>query len=333
VHVSEGALSADTALTIVTLYKPAMSFPPVVLRPLPVADDDTSPSALSAHLDELRTRIDERLRAWVPEPGTETDAISHAMHDCLLAPGKRLRPLLLLLAADDLGVDAGSVIDAACALEMVHAASLALDDLPCMDDARVRRGRPALHIGHGDDVAILASVALLGQAFGAVSSGALAPAVRVRCLSVMAEAIGPRGLVGGQCRDLHDGRASRSAEAIARTNQLKTGSLFAAALEMAAVAAHADTATRAALAAVAWEIGQAYQLADDIADVCGNAALLGKDVGRDAGKSTLVALLGMAVARERLDEHVARVETALAEVLGPETKLARFARLLFPGQN
>jgi geranylgeranyl diphosphate synthase type II len=300
-----------------------------VLRPFPALDVIAS-IGFAAHVDALRARVDERLLAWIPAPQPDTDAVSCAMHACALAPGKRLRPLLLLLAAEDLGVEAGDVIDAACALEMVHAASLALDDLPCMDDAQMRRGRPALHVLHGDDIAILAAVALLGQAFAAAGSSTLAPAVRVRCMTVMAEAIGPRGLVGGQCRDLRDGRAERNAESIVQTNHLKTGSLFAAAVEMAALAAHADAATRAALAAFAIELGQAFQLADDIADACGSAAALGKDVGRDAGKSTLVALLGLSAAREYLAGHVERAQSALLLALGPDASLARYVRRLIP---
>jgi geranylgeranyl diphosphate synthase type II len=300
-----------------------------VFQPFPALDLVAS-IGFSAHVDALRTRVDERLLAWIPAPQSDTDTVSRAMHACALAPGKRLRPLLLLLAAEDLGVEAGDVIDAACALEMVHAASLALDDLPCMDDAQLRRGRPALHVLHGDDIAILTAVALLGQAFASAGSSALAPAVRVRCMTVMAEAIGPRGLVGGQCRDLRDGRIERSAESIVQTNQLKTASLFTAAVEMAALAAHADAATRAALALFAAELGQAFQLADDIADACGTALVLGKDVGRDAGKSTLVALLGLPAARAELAEHVARAQASLRVALGPDASLASYVRQLIP---
>jgi geranylgeranyl diphosphate synthase type II len=303
--------------------------PSSVLRPFPALDVIAS-IGFAAHVEALHARIDERLLAWIPAPQPDTDTVSRAMHDCALAPGKRLRPLLLLLAAGDLGVEAGDVIDAACALEMVHAASLALDDLPCMDDARLRRGRPALHVLHGDDVAILAAVALLGQAFAAAGSSTLAPAVRVRCMTVLAEAIGPRGLVGGQCRDLRDGRVRRDAESIVQTNQLKTGSLFTAAVEMAALAAQADAATRVALAAFATEFGQAFQLADDIADACGTSAALGKDVGRDAEKSTLVALLGLAATRGRLAEHMALAQASLLMALGPDASLARYVRQLIP---
>lgn len=303
--------------------------PSSVLRPFPALDVIAS-IGFAAHLEALHARIDERLLAWIPAPQSDTDAVSRAMHDCALAPGKRLRPLLLLLAAGDLGVEAGDVIDAACALEMVHAASLALDDLPCMDDAQLRRGRPALHMLHGDDIAILAAVALLGQAFAAAGSSTLAPAVRVRCMTVLAEAIGPRGLVGGQCRDLRDGRVQRSAESIVQTNQLKTGSLFAAALEMAGLAAQADAATRSALGAFATEFGQAFQLADDIADACGSTVVLGKDVGRDAGKSTLVALLGLKAARECLAGHMERAQASLQLALGPDASLARYVARLIP---
>ncbi len=281
-----------------------------------------------AHVDALRSRVDERLLAWIPAPESDTDTVSRAMHACVMAPGKRLRPLLLLLAAQDMGVEASDVIDAACALEMVHAASLALDDLPCMDDAQMRRGQPALHVLHGDDVAILAAVALLGQAFVAAGSSTLAPAVRVRCMTILAEAIGPRGLVGGQCRDLRDGRVQRSAESIVQTNQLKTGSLFTAAVEIAALAAHADATTRTALVTFACELGQAFQLADDIADACGTASTLGKDVGRDAGKSTLVALLGLTAARDCLAQHMTQAQASLRRALGPDASLARYARQL-----
>ena len=256
-------------------------------------------SELRALRDALHRRLDQLLPA-----GGERDRVSAAMREGALAPGKRIRPLLLMLAACDLGCDKNhpGLLDLACAVEMVHAASLVLDDIPCMDNAALRRGRPTIHRQFGQDVAILAAVALLSNAFGVVAAAeGLSDACRAQAVAELSAAVGLQGLVQGQFRDLNEGNVARSEEAIADTNELKTSMLFRATLQMAALAADASPEIRQKLGFFARDLGQAFQLLDDLAD--GHSGT-GKDLNKDEGKSTLVALLGAEAVQQRLHAHL-----------------------------
>ncbi|MDB5938252.1 MAG: Farnesyltranstransferase (Geranylgeranyl-diphosphate synthase)-like protein, partial [Polaromonas sp.] len=218
-------------------------------------------------LASLREQIDARLAELLPPPEHAGDLMGAALHEGVLAPGKRIRPLLMLLVGRSLGHRSAALLDLACAVEMVHAASLFLDDMPCMDNARLRRGRPAVHARFGEDVAMLGAVALVTQACAiAASAPGLHGELRAQLVRVLCQAMGLQGLVRGQYRDLREGAAERHCEEISSTNQQKTGSLFSAGFEMAALAAGADDATRRALRTAALELGQAFQLRDDMED-------------------------------------------------------------------
>lgn len=261
----------------------------------------------------LRDALNSRLDRLLP-PGGERDRVSAAMREGTLAPGKRIRPLLLLLAAHDLGCDKShpGLLDLACAVEMVHSASLILDDIPCMDNATLRRGRPTIHRQYGQDVAILAAVALLSNAFGIIASAEGLPAdCRTQAVTQLSSAVGLQGLVQGQYQDLNEGGDTRSPTAIARTNDLKTSMLFDATLQMAALAADASPLVRQKLRYFAQDLGQAFQLLDDLAD---SHAGTGKDPHQDAGKSTLVALLGAEVVHQRLRDHLNSADRHFAYV-------------------
>jgi geranylgeranyl diphosphate synthase type II len=282
------------------------------------------------YLGALRGRIDRRLARLLSASADENDLIGAAMKAALLSPGKRVRPLIVVLAGGQLGAREAPLLDLGCALEMVHAASLVLDDMPCMDDARLRRGLPTVHVRFGEDIAVLTAVALLGQAFKVISSASELPSLlRARLVGVLADAVGAQGLVRGQYQDLREGGWPRRVGEIAETNHLKTGALFAAALEMAAQVAHARDDVRMTLREAALELGQAFQLYDDLCDGASDAPLC-KDLGKDAGKSTLVALLGQEAARQRLHGHVQRIDTLLSGVYGPDCLLLRLLCLLFP---
>lgn len=281
----------------------------------------------SQDLVGLRQRIDARLAGLLPEAAEKDDLIGAAMVAAALSPGKRVRPMVLVLAAQELGATESSVIGLGCALEMVHAASLVLDDMPCMDDARLRRGEPTIHVSYGQDVAVLAAVGLLSLAFKVVATApGIAPGLRARLTAVLADAVGEQGLVRGQFEDLHAGRRGRQAGEVAGTNQLKTGALFTAALEMAALAGRANDSVRVTLGEIALEIGQAFQLYDDLCD----GEPVGKDAHKDKGKSTLVALLGVEAARQRLRQHLQRVENLCRTVYGPQSALLWLLTSLFP---
>lgn len=272
------------------------------------------------NLATLRAAVEERLATLAPAEN-RTGALDAAMRYVLLAPGKRLRPILTVLASWELGIRDLRALDAGCAIEMVHAASLVLDDLPCMDDAPRRRGRASAHIAFGEDVAILASVALLGRAFATASAAPhLDPSVRSRLVTIVAEAVGPDGLSGGQFADLRGADCAQALDRIVDANHLKTGILFVAAVEAAAAIAGANKIERERLCTFATHLGQAFQLLDDLKD--------GQEPGADAedcGKVTLVSVLGSDDARRRLESHVTK---ALA-CLKPDGVLASFVHGMF----
>ncbi len=287
----------------------------------------TIDSGFTEHLMQLRAAIHGRLDELLPAASNERDLVAAAVRDGALAPGKRMRPLLLLLAANGLGASQRHALDMACAIEMVHAASLILDDMPCMDNAQLRRGRPTVHLAFGEDIAILAAVALLSRAFGVVASiEGVRPLVRTQLVEILANTVGSQGLVQGQLQDLRDGKHARSEEEIAATNNLKTGVLFSAIMDMAYLISDAPKPVRSVLQCFAIELGHAVQLYDDLQDINPNSD---KDQGKDDGKSTLLALYGEQKVRERLDGHLARAQVCLDEAYGGDVYIGRFLSMLF----
>lgn len=266
--------------------------------------------------------------------------IVEAMRYCLLAPGKRLRPLLVMLACEAVGGDPNQSLPAGAALEMIHTYSLIHDDLPAMDDDDLRRGRPTCHKQYGEALAILTGDALLTTAFEMVSSR-YDPATAAVITLEMARAAGPAGMVGGQVFDLiGDGRITgdtpTTPEHLENIHNRKTGALFRAALRMGVhVATNGlPTPTRAGQLAemdrFAAGFGLAFQITDDLLDVESSAEKTGKRVGKDAnrGKLTYPALLGVAGSRQAATRQVAAAVDA-AERLGPAGRpLAELARFL-----
>ncbi|WP_285424056.1 MULTISPECIES: polyprenyl synthetase family protein [unclassified Pseudomonas] len=278
-------------------------------------------------LSHVRASIEKRLDELLPESGNERDLVALAMRECTLAPGKRMRPILLMLAAEGLGHDGTCGLDLGCAVEMIHAASLVLDDMPCMDNAALRRGRPTVHLKFGEDVAILTAVALLSRAFGVIASiSDLAPATRTQLVELAANAVGMQGLVRGQFQDLRDGQHPRSPEEIAVTNNLKTGVLFGAIVDMAWLISDAGESVRPQLQVFAVELGQAFQMYDDLRDSCPDSD---KDQGKDAGKSTFVSLYGEARVKEQLHLHLANAELSLREIFGDSTMISGYMKTIF----
>ncbi|WP_370194342.1 MULTISPECIES: polyprenyl synthetase family protein [Aurantimonas] len=284
----------------------------------------------------LIARIDARLAVLVPRALPGQTGLDLAIRESVLAPGKRLRPMMAALTAGDLGGDEGVAVDAGCAVEMVHASSLILDDLPCMDDATMRRGRPAAHVTHGEDVAVLSAIAILSGAYEMLARvEGLSPAARLEAVTVLTRAVGVEGLVGGQFADLRGGRAERPLHEIAATNGRKTGALFLAAVEIGAIAAGAGETTRAHLRGFATELGHAFQLLDDLLDGGPSAATIGKDVNKDAGKSTIVSMLGRASVEHRIERHVEAAHGELTSVFGASSRLHRLtdAIVALPGRT
>lgn len=269
----------------------------------------------------LKGTVDRRLAALLPEAPLANE-LAAALRYSVLAPGKRIRPLLTIMAGWESGSRTLAALDAGCALEMVHAASLILDDMPAMDDAPERRGQAATHVRFGEDVAMLSAIALLNQAYATVAGmESVDAATRCALIAILSRAVGLHGLAGGQYADLRPGDR-REATSVALTTHLKTGVLFVAAVEMAAAVHRMSVEATERLRGFAVELGQAFQILDDIVD---SRTLLGSGRPEDDGKNTLLSLLGQEATHGRLRTHV---NGAIGR-LQPAGPLADFVRSIF----
>jgi len=255
----------------------------------------------------VEARLDDHLTTPAGVPATLSGAMRHA----LLAPSKRVRPVLLFLVAEPEEGQTQTVLDVGCAVEMVHTASLILDDLPCMDDAQMRRQRPTTHVAFGQATAILGAIALLTRAFGIIAGLDDVPApTRARLAQVLADAVGWDGLVAGQEIDVNGRAAVVEPLQIDQLNWLKTGVLFVAAAEMGAILRGLEDDKIASVREFARHFGLAFQTADDLLDKS-SVAVAGKDVNKDADKTTLVTLFGAGKAEQTCRQHIADAEAAL----------------------
>jgi geranylgeranyl pyrophosphate synthase len=290
-------------------------------------------SDLDAYFQDRRREIEaalDRLLAASRAP----EVVAAAMRYAALGPGKRLRPILTLAAAESVAPHAGlhaataraAALPAACAVEMIHAYSLVHDDLPAMDDDALRRGRPTTHVAYGEGMAILAGDGLLTDAFAVLAAwpepardGASIER-RLRAVARLAAAAGSSGMVGGQAIDLAavgqpaPTDSNEAAAALEDMHGRKTGALIRAAAVMGAILVGAETMLVDAIDAYARELGLAFQIIDDILDVEGSADAIGKTAGKDAaaGKPTFPALYGLAESRRRAAACVDRARGALA---------------------
>jgi geranylgeranyl diphosphate synthase type II len=284
-----------------------------------------------AELVAAHRRINIRLEELVSASSGAPDLLREATRYTLLAPGKRIRPLLTVLAGSALGSDHPATLDAACALEMIHSASLILDDLPSMDNAKLRRGRAATHIAFGEDVAILAAISLLSRSFGVVCQAEhLSGSVRAELVCILSHATGAFGLAGGQVADLRPADKA-STGCAAMVSQLKTGVLFTAAIDMAAAIAGVTDLRRSALHRFAEHIGCAFQLRDDLLDDTASSIDTGKDAGQDRGKATMVNLLGMEDAAWRMRRNIDDGLASLAPLAARAAPLRELVGNLFAG--
>ncbi len=275
---------------------------------------------LRDYLDGLRLRVEAALADCLPPAGDCPERLASAMRYSLLGGGKRLRPILCLMAVEACGGDPSAALPAACALEMVHTYSLIHDDLPAMDDDDLRRGRPTCHKAYDEATAILAGDGLLTLAFELVARGTSPAAATVECVRILAEAAGPSGMVGGQMADLlaerravdlHEDGSAAELEAIHRR---KTGALLLAPLTMGAAIADAPADAREALIQYGKAVGLAFQIVDDVLDVEGDETKLGKRVGKDSGqgKWTYPRFLGVEGSRDRARRLADEAVAALA---------------------
>ncbi len=272
----------------------------------------------------LRDLIEGRLGELLPAETVPPQNLSRAIRYATLGPGKRLRGILTLLAATAGRTDPRPALDTACAIEMVHAASLIIDDLPIMDDASMRRGQPSTHRVFGEDTATLASFALLNRAFGVIAAdGALAAQLRADIVVLLHQAVGTQGLIGGQELDLHEDYAADDVAGLSEMYQRKTGILFIAAAEAGGRIAAMERSQLAGLRRYARYLGLAYQLADDLADVRDSAT-----AGSDA-EPNIVAAIGPVRTGRLLGGLAAQAIRGLEPLGAAGEPLAAFARHMF----
>ncbi|WP_417851915.1 polyprenyl synthetase family protein [Thalassoglobus sp.] len=257
---------------------------------------------LSTYLASLRLLIEERLKFDTELSKQCPQKLQEAIRYSLLAPGKRVRPCLALMACEACGGDIKAALPAASALEMIHCYSLIHDDLPAMDDDDLRRGRPTNHIQFGESTAILAGDGLLTLAFETLAKGITDPQVAIACVADLASAAGVEGMVGGQQADLEGEEIEDiSLEHLESIHRRKTGRLLTAPLIMGGRIAGADVETLNNLKIYGESVGLAFQIADDLLDVVGDSRKMGKGVQKDAdhGKATYPALLGLEESRKK----------------------------------
>lgn len=260
-------------------------------------------------LRDLRSQVNSDLKRYLRPIAGCPQKLQQAMDYSLSAGGKRLRPILVLLACEACGGDSRRAAPAACAIEMVHTYSLIHDDLPAMDDDDLRRGQPTNHVVFGEALAILAGDGLLTLAFEILARDLSPASVAAGCCADLARAAGMVGMVGGQVADLEaEGSATSTLEELEAIHQRKTGALLSSALTMGARVAQADPGTIERLASYGRCLGLAFQITDDLLDVRGSSQSLGKAAQKDAarGKLTYPSLLG-----EQASE--ARAQTLIAE--------------------
>ena len=303
---------------------------------------------LQQYLTVRRTAIDTALLASLPSPPSCPSAVADAMRYSVSAGGKRLRPILCLASAEAVGGNWRQAMPAACAIEFIHTYSLIHDDLPAMDNDTLRRGQPTLHVIAGEALAILAGDGLLTEAFALMAreprdADATLAARKVRVIEIVAVGAGAAGMVGGQAIDLAcvtpdaagtlppplDGESLRAMHA------RKTGALIRASASAGAVMGGGSDAQIDAIDRAAAEFGLAFQIIDDVLDIEGASANLGKTAGKDAaaGKPTYPALYGLDASKRMADECLARAATALADVRLEDSRLLQIGRWIVERSN
>lgn len=284
-----------------------------------------TPGELDRWIKRTRALIEKSLRRAVPAPPTKPATIHRAMRYSLLSGGKRLRPLLCCAAAEACGGTARRALPAACAVEMIHAYSLVHDDLPCMDDDDLRRGKPTSHIVFGEGMAVLAGDALLTEAFAVLAKAKACSRYTAADLVVeLARAAGSRGLIAGQVADLEAEGREPAEPALYFIHAAKTGMLLRAALKIGGMSAGGTAAQVAALDRFGFSLGLAFQIQDDILDTTQSAKKLGKTAGKDAaaGKMTFPALYGLEESRALAGRWTADAIKALRH-FGPRGDILR----------
>jgi farnesyl diphosphate synthase len=288
------------------------------------------PLTLKTAMDRISGDIDQMFDRLLAVPQDPRARLYEAMRHAAIGGGKRLRPLLVRAAADLFHIDRMPALRVGVAIECIHVYSLIHDDLPCMDDDDLRRGRPTVHKAYDEATAVLAGDSLHALAFEVIADPETHPDpfVRAELALELAKAAGPSGMAGGQMMDLAAEEADFDLAAVTRLQQLKTGALIGFCLEAGAILGHVPPEGRRVVRAYARDIGLAFQIADDLLDVEGAAEVTGKAVGKDArrGKATFVSLLGPDRARQQAEMLVDQAIGHLAGFGAEATLLRSIAR-------
>jgi farnesyl diphosphate synthase len=270
---------------------------------MPVETIDRLASELEAEASQISTEVDQFFASLLPPTGDRRERLFEAMRHAAIGGGKRLRPLLTIAGSRLFAIDRERALRVGCAIEAIHVYSLIHDDLPCMDDAELRRGKATAHKAFGEAEAVLAGDSLHALAFEILAHPATHedPRVRSDLVLELARAAGPAGMAGGQMLDLAAEGQQLDLPAITRLQQLKTGALIEYAVEAACIMARLQSEARTPYRGYARNIGLAFQIADDLIDHSGDQAAAGKPTGKDAnaGKATFVSLLGPDRARQQ----------------------------------
>jgi len=280
----------------------------------------------------VQADTEEMLDSFLPPAGRAPVKLHQAMRYTTLGGGKRVRPLLVHAAGALFGADADALARAACAVEMIHVYSLVHDDMPCMDDDALRRGKPTVHVAYDEATALLVGDALQAQAFDTLAgAGTLPPARLVQMLRLLAEAAGASGMCGGQAIDLDSVGFKLDLEQLERMHQLKTGAMLRVAVLLGALAGRdLAPAELESLGAYARAIGLAFQVVDDVLDATADSATLGKTAGKDAAanKPTYVSILGLEESRALAEELRQQAHEALAPFGEQALRLRELADLI-----
>lgn len=279
----------------------------------------------------IQAGMETDMDGYLPAAGTEPAKLHEAMRYALLGGGKRVRPLLVYAAGELSGADGAVLSRAAAAVEMIHAYSLVHDDMPCMDDDELRRGKPTVHVAYDEATALLVGDALQAQAFLVLAEASLPAPRQVQMLRLLAHAAGSAGMCGGQAIDLDSVGISLSLAQLERMHQLKTGALLRASVVLGALAGKdLSDDEMTALNVYARAIGLAFQVVDDVLDATADSATLGKTAGKDAAdnKPTYVSILGLEPSRALAEQLRQEAHAALAPFGDKARRLRELADLI-----
>ena len=289
---------------------------------------------IAAELARRKAQIDEALQTLVPPADAWPSTLHRAIRHSLFAGGKRLRPILTLAAAEAVGGEARPALEPACGLEMIHTYSLIHDDLPALDNDDLRRGVPTCHVVFGEAIAILAGDALLTHGLGLLARyprEEIYAAAKLRALETVVDAIGTKGMIGGQVADLEaSGSAPPSEELVSSIHESKTGRLIRASLALGGTLSFAAEEDLARLDRYGRAVGLAFQIKDDLLDVESDAATLGKTPGKDAaaGKATFPAVWGVERSRQALASTIEEAVSEAKALPGGGGRLPDLARFV-----